>query len=1334
MNRSHRAPTLALWLRWAALLALVSALRPACGGSGAAPTGSLEGTFLGSPTPVQGVRVTVDNNPLWSATTSSEGYFKIDGVPPGPHGVSVDGSVVFDGAGTRLPAKADLHLSGVQFVAGQVIQLAPRPLFIPALAPGVQFTGTPTGLGTATYTFPADQRIGNDSLGVYLDFTAGTVVTFPDPNKTTISISGVPIQETPMPLPAGVAAVRVVSVQPAGARFNPPPRVTFPNSNGLPAGKTGVELWRFDHAVGAWAMFGVGTVTADGSSVVSDLPNLTNGTPIAGWHGSTRPPFRTAPCVCGRVTDSLGNGIPGIQVVTVNARTAVTDANGNYSIDGVPIPADGFSVVVTASPINFNTGGYLANSSPPTLDPGSGAIGMPDIILAVNPVPPDTTAPTVTGVSPLAGATGVATNANIQVTFSENLSSGSVSGSSLTLTGPGGPVTGVVGLNGAVATFMPSAALLGSTTYTVTATTVVSDLFGNHLAANFTSTFTTAAVISPSTASVVVTPASPPNIIQGAAQQFTAQVLDSTLTPIPGAVVTWSSSNSSIVGVTPTGLATGYAVGGPVTIKADAGGGVFGTATLTIDPPPVATVTVTPATGTVPVGSNVQFTAVAMDSGSVPINGIPFTWTSSDPVNAPIGVNSGLVAATGAAASVTITATAGGISGTATLTIVASSSIATVTVTPPTTTGVPGDTRQFTAVAKDGSSTVISGVTFAWTSTSTSAATVNSLGVATAVAGGAADITATAGGQSGFGTFTVQTIATISVSPTPATIQIAGTQAFTAVAKDAGTNPISNVTFTWTSSNPAVATVSGVGVATGVAAGTTTITATAGGVNGTATLNVSSSPPGNLIVTLRGGAKETDPRAGVRVLRHNPVTGAFIEEITTDGAGVANFGNIGTARTTITVVDSDTSTFQSMTTFSNIATGSLTLGRFGSRQLSPLSTFAVNLTSAPGGSTNAEISTGKYDDDKGGTNSNTTVTAGTAGFTNVTASQTQTNGLFGVLGSTVDASGNLTGWGFVGGLDPATVNLTSLADIPVNNAVVSIPYSVDLLVTSDSPGVRVGGLVYGFAGKSSTPSLTGSLKTGSVPGADRWLFTLGTDETTSAAGVGIKRVYTSLPATVTDTMPALGITNIVHDRPTQTISWTQTGADWPSVKLSVPGIGFQVGLKTYEWQVLQDSALTSVTFPQVPANLAAGIPSGTDAVSSSVEVHGLDNILNYDDFFVKMTAAGGNLSATLLNGSKQIEARRGDGVINLGVSFPGSGTAQTVTISVAPTVGTAGPITVAGNYPLQFPGGTTVVLTASQTGGTGIQWNGNGQIGGGGSTFTTTIQSQNQNGVTVTFN
>ncbi|GIW33092.1 Ig-like domain-containing protein [Meiothermus sp.] len=173
--------------------------------------------------------------------------------------------------------------------------------------------------------------------------------------------------------------------------------------------------------------------------------------------------------------------------------------------------------------------------------------------------------------------------------------------------------------------------------------------------------------------------------------------------------------------------------------------------------------------------------------------------------------------------------------------------ISTIEVSPTTATKQVGHTQQFTAVAKDAGGNTISGVTFTWTTSNPSVATVNSSGLATAVAVGTATITASAGGKSGTATLTVQippppAIETIEVSPTTATKQVGHTQQFTAVAKDAGGNTISGVTFTWTSSDDGVATVNSSGLATAVAVGTATITASAGGKSGTATFTVNPVP------------------------------------------------------------------------------------------------------------------------------------------------------------------------------------------------------------------------------------------------------------------------------------------------------------------------------------------------------------------------------------------------------------------------------------------------------------------------------------------------------------
>ncbi len=82
-------------------------------------------------------------------------------------------------------------------------------------------------------------------------------------------------------------------------------------------------------------------------------------------------------------------------------------------------------------------------------------------------------------------------------------------------------------------------------------------------------------------------------------------------------------------------------------------------------------------------------------------------------------------------------------------------------------------------------------------------------------------------------------VTAVSVSPTTATISAGATTQFTASASYSnGTAGALTSGVTWTSSNTTVVTVSSAGLATGVAAGTATIKATADGFSATATLTV----------------------------------------------------------------------------------------------------------------------------------------------------------------------------------------------------------------------------------------------------------------------------------------------------------------------------------------------------------------------------------------------------------------------------------------------------------------------------------------------------------------
>jgi len=170
--------------------------------------------------------------------------------------------------------------------------------------------------------------------------------------------------------------------------------------------------------------------------------------------------------------------------------------------------------------------------------------------------------------------------------------------------------------------------------------------------------------------------------------------------------------------------------------------------------------------------------------------------------------------------------------------------LSSVSVAPASASVGLGATEQFTATGKysDNTSADISSIA-SWTSTTPSVATVNSSGLATAAASGSTTIMASLSGISGTATLNVgtvtRTVTSIAVAPATANISVGATLQFSATATyNDGSIGIVTSTATWTSGTPGIATINSSGLATGVASGSTVITASLSGIKGTATLNV----------------------------------------------------------------------------------------------------------------------------------------------------------------------------------------------------------------------------------------------------------------------------------------------------------------------------------------------------------------------------------------------------------------------------------------------------------------------------------------------------------------
>src|SRR4029077_10468146 len=112
---------------------------------------------------------------------------------------------------------------------------------------------------------------------------------------------------------------------------------------------------------------------------------------------------------------------------------------------------------------------------------------------------PDTTPPTVANVTPAAGATNVATSANVTATFSEPLNAATLNGSTIALRdATNALVDSTVNYTAGstTVTLVPTGPLQINTTYTLPlspGSSGITDVAGNALVASFSSSFTTAA-------------------------------------------------------------------------------------------------------------------------------------------------------------------------------------------------------------------------------------------------------------------------------------------------------------------------------------------------------------------------------------------------------------------------------------------------------------------------------------------------------------------------------------------------------------------------------------------------------------------------------------------------------------------------------------------------------------------------------------------------------------------------------------------------------------------------------------------------------------------------
>ncbi len=237
--------------------------------------------------PVPGVTVTLEDRFL-VATTDGAGKFSFTGVLPGRAVMIVDGTTTI-----RPGVWPDLRFE-LEVVPGQDNSVQRGPIYLLPIDVdrGVAVDAS-TG-GTLTI---------EQVPGFALEIAPGSV-TFPDGSDSgVVSATLVHSDKVPMTPAFGQQPRFIITIQPAGARFDPPAKLTLPNTDGLAPGRI-TEMYSFDHDLNQFVAIGTGSVSADGSVIMSD-PGI--GVIKAGWHCGGNPNRTGSAANCPECTRCIVN-------------------------------------------------------------------------------------------------------------------------------------------------------------------------------------------------------------------------------------------------------------------------------------------------------------------------------------------------------------------------------------------------------------------------------------------------------------------------------------------------------------------------------------------------------------------------------------------------------------------------------------------------------------------------------------------------------------------------------------------------------------------------------------------------------------------------------------------------------------------------------------------------------------------------------------------------------------------------------------------------------------------------------------------------------------------
>lgn len=255
-----------------------------------------------------------------------------------------------------------------------------------------------------------------------------------------------------------------------------------------------------------------------------------------------------------------------------------------------------------------------------------------------------------------------------------------------------------------------------------------------------------------------------PAILVGESLTLNAEVLNQNDEPITDAVLTWMSTDTSVLKVDSEGVVTAQAIG-QATISAMSAGVLSNNLLISVleDSTQIAEIQILATGNKINVGQTLQLTAQALNGQGQVIDNLTFNWQSSN--NAILSIDANGLATGLADGTVQVSAEVDGfVSPDFNVEVVDPSIARSLSISAPAASLVEGETLQFSASALNGNGEPITPSNIAWQSSNNALLSIDANGLATALGEGTVQVSASVDGV----TSNTVVIAISAASPVPA--------------------------------------------------------------------------------------------------------------------------------------------------------------------------------------------------------------------------------------------------------------------------------------------------------------------------------------------------------------------------------------------------------------------------------------------------------------------------------------------------------------------------------------------------------------------------------------